>query len=49
LAPWFPWVSILPAEQETLDHLDLLANDLQLFGILALLCLCLDLQCVLRR
>jgi hypothetical protein len=38
-APWLPWVSILPAEQETLDHLDLLANGLQLFSTLALLCL----------
>ncbi len=35
LAPWLSWVSILPAEQQTLDHLDLLANDLQLFGTLA--------------
>jgi hypothetical protein len=37
LAPWLPWVSILPAEQETLDHLDLLANGLQLFDTLTLL------------
>ncbi len=32
LAPWLPWVSVLPAEQQTLDHLDLLANVLQLFS-----------------
>jgi hypothetical protein len=37
LEPWLFWVSILPAEQETLDHLDPLVNDLQLFSTLALL------------
>jgi hypothetical protein len=35
LAPWLFWVSILPAEQETLDHLDLLADGLHLFAALA--------------
>ncbi len=37
LAPWLSWIFILPAEQEALDHLDLLANGLQLFSTLALL------------
>ncbi len=35
LTPSLSWVSILPAEQEILDHLDLLANGLQVLDTLA--------------